>query len=137
MLVELDVVEERLPLVKGCRTCETLEQLLVMRRLGRDPGDWVRREHRVNTGGETGMEEAGVGETVGGVAGVSGETPRCLELRGRLSSCCSCSMSLGRRSLSLDLLGVLRVEQLQESGAVPGGYLLLLLWRSGLLFLLL
>ena len=134
------MVEKCLPLVKGCWTCETLEQLLVMRRLGRDPGDWVRREHRVNTGGETVMEEAGVWETVRGVTGVSGETSRSLELRSRLSclsSCCSCSMSLGRRCLSLDLLGVLRVEQLQESGAVPGGYLLLRLRRSGLLFLLL
>ena len=112
------MVEERLPLVKGCRTCETLEQLLVMRRLGRDPGDWVRREHRVDTGGETWVEKAGVWETVVGVTGVSGETPRCLELRGclsclgRLSCCCSCAMSLGCRCLSLDLLGVLRVEQL-------------------------
>ena len=117
------MVEERLPLVKGCRTRETLEQLLVMRRLGRDPGDWVRREHRMYTGGEAGMEEAGVWETVGGVPGVSGETTRCLELRGclsclgrlsclGLSCCCSCAVSLGCRCLSLDLLGVLRVEQL-------------------------
>ena len=39
LLMELEMIEERLPLFKGCRAGKTLECCLVTRSLGRDPGN--------------------------------------------------------------------------------------------------
>ena len=151
LLMELEMIEERLPLFKGCRTGKTLKYCLVTRSLGRDPGDRVRGEQGVHTRGVARVEEARVREAEGGGSGEivkrtweSGETPSGLEGRGCLGRCC-------RGPLGLDLLAVLRVEQLKQSGAVPcqlllrkSGLLLLMLLRAGrcppllwLLFLLL
>ena len=131
LLVELEMIEEGLSIVKGCGAGKTLEYCLVMRSLGR-----VRGEQGGHTGGVAGVEEARVREAEGGgageivkSAGESGETSGGLEGRGGLSRCC-------RGPLGLDLLTVLRVEQLKQRGAVPTK-LLLLLRRRGLLLLLL
>lgn len=131
LLMELEMIEKGLPLVKGCGAGKTLEHCVVMRSLGRVGG-----EQGGHTGGVAGVEEAGVRETEGGgagevveSAGESGETSSGLEGRGGLGRCC-------RGPLGLDLLAVLRVEQLKQRGAVPC-QLLLLLRRRGLLLLLL
>ena len=133
LLVELEMIEEGLSLVKGCGAGKTLEYCLVMGSLGR-----VRGEQGGHAGGVAGVEEARVREAEGGgageivkSAGESGETSGGLEGRGGLSRCC-------RGPLGLDLLAVLRVEQLKQRGAVPTKLLLLLLLRRrGLLLLLL
>ena len=113
LLVELEMIEEGLSLVKGCGAGKTLEYCLVMRSLGR-----VRGEQGGHAGGVAGVEEARVREAEGGgtgkivkSAGESRETSGGLEGRGGLSRCC-------RGPLGLDLLAVLRVEQLEQRGAV-------------------